>query len=69
MALKFSKVLDSLPATLQPDTVYLLKSGSNVEMHISDSTGSNTYQVAGAAQQGSSEDSIDPFLLMGVSSA
>lgn len=66
--LKFSKTVDSLPASLQPDTVYLVKSGASVTMYVTDSTGSTAHQV-GAPTQGSAEDSIDPFLLMGVSSA
>ena len=67
--LKFQKVNGSLPTTLEADTVYLLKTPTGVEMHVSDSTGASSFRVGGAAQQGSAEDPIDPFLLMGVSSA
>lgn len=66
--LKFQKVDGALPTTLEADTVYLLKTPGGLEMHVSDSTGASSFQVGGAAQQGSAGDPIEPFLLMGVSS-
>lgn len=57
--LKFEKRLNSLPATLTADTVYLVKSGDTVEMFISDSTGTEAHKVG-------AEENIEPFLLMGM---
>lgn len=56
---KFEKRLDSLPATLTANTMYLIKSGDTVEMYLSDNAGTQAYKVG-------SEESIEPFLLMGM---
>lgn len=63
-SLKFSKKLNSLPGTLAPDTVYLVKTGTTVTMYITDSAGTTATPVGG----GGSTVGIEPFLLLGVQS-
>ena len=58
---KFSKRIDALPTTLTPNTLYFIKKGNRVQTYMSDSQGTEALPVGG-----SSEQSIEPFLLMGV---
>lgn len=61
-AIKFQKKLNSLPGTLQPDTMYMVSDGSKVRIYISDSTGTKAEPVVGAVE------GIDPMFFMGVTS-
>lgn len=45
--LKIEKVLNNLPTTLTPDTLYFVKKGNKVETYISDNTGNVAEQVSG----------------------
>lgn len=42
---RFSKVVSSLPGTLDPDTLYLVRSGAGFDLYCSDATGSIAYLV------------------------
>lgn len=64
--LKFAKCLNSLPATLQPDTIYMVLKGAKVEMYVSDSAGATAAPVA---SPGAGAEGIEPLLLTGVTSA
>lgn len=65
--LRIEKVDGSLPGTLAPDTLYFVKSGSNVNTYISDSTGASAYPVTPSA--GAAVVELHPFLLMGAGNA
>jgi hypothetical protein len=43
--LRFQKVVGSLPETLDPDTLYLVRTGAGFELYMSDATGSIAYPV------------------------
>lgn len=43
--LRFSKVVSSLPVTLDPDTLYLVRTGAGFDLYVSDATGSIAYPV------------------------
>jgi len=43
--LRFSKVVASLPAQLDPDTLYLVRVGAGFDLYVSDATGSIAYPV------------------------
>jgi len=43
--LRFAKVVASLPATLAPDTLYLVRTGAGFDLYVSDATGSIAYPV------------------------
>lgn len=58
---KFSKKLDELPETLAPNTMYFIKKGKKVLTYLTNSQGTEAHQIGG-----SSGNSIEPFLLMGV---
>lgn len=64
--LRIEKVDTSLPGTLTPDTLYLVKVGSIVNAYITDSTGSNALPFAVGSAPSSD---IHPFLLMGAGNA
>lgn len=39
MSIKFSKVVPSLPATLEPDTIYFVRTSSGFRIYCSDAQG------------------------------
>jgi hypothetical protein len=43
--LRFQKVVGSLPGTLDPDTLYLVRTGAGFDLYVSDATGSIAYPV------------------------
>jgi hypothetical protein len=43
--LRFAKVVSSLPATLTPNTLYLVRTGAGFDLYVSDATGSIAYPV------------------------
>jgi hypothetical protein len=43
--LRFSKVVSSLPGTLTPNTLYLVRAGAGFDLYLSDATGSIAYPV------------------------
>ncbi|MEJ5199913.1 MAG: hypothetical protein WHX53_13400 [Anaerolineae bacterium] len=43
--LRFSKVVSSLPGILDPDTLYLVRTGAGFDLYVSDATGSIAYPV------------------------
>jgi hypothetical protein len=43
--LRFAKVVSSLPVTLAPDTLYLVRTGAGFDLYVSDTTGSIAYPV------------------------
>jgi hypothetical protein len=45
--LRFAKVVGTLPSTLTPDTLYLVRVGDGVEAYCTDATGSIAYPVGG----------------------
>ena len=58
--LRIEKVLNQLPSTLSPDTLYFVKLPNNtVETHVTDSTGNVSYLAGGG------DGGMDSFLLMG----
>lgn len=65
--LRIEKVDTSLPGTLTPNTMYLVKVGSVVNAYFTDSTGVTAYPVAAGAAPASNE--VHPFLLMGAGNA
>lgn len=44
-AIRFAKVVAGLPATLAPDTLYLVRSGAGFDLFLSDATGAIAYPV------------------------
>ncbi len=44
-AIRFAKVVASLPATLDPDTLYLVRTGAGFDLYCSDATGSIAHAV------------------------
>jgi len=64
--LRIEKVLNSLPSALTGNTLYfvLLNNGS-IQQYITDASGNTAHLTSGSS---SSLNSVDPFLLMGVSS-
>lgn len=60
--LRVEKVNNALPSTLQPNTLYFVKTGNTVVTYISDGTGSQAHKVSG-------EDQPHSFLLMGATNA
>lgn len=61
--LRIEKVLNALPGSLSPDTLYFVKDGSTVDTYITDSSGSTAFKTSGSDT--GNEDQLDPFLLMG----
>jgi len=49
-ALRFTKVVASLPATLDPHTLYLVRAGAGFDLYLSDATGAIAYPVNVPAQ-------------------
>lgn len=49
--IKISKVISTLPGTLVPNTIYLVRTGVGFDIHVVDSTGStaHTLNVSGAS--------------------
>ncbi len=43
--IRFAKVVSSLPAVLEPDTLYLVRVGAGFDLYVSDATGSVAYPV------------------------
>lgn len=43
--LRFSKVVSSLPGILDPDTLYLVRTGAGFDLYVSDATGSIAYPL------------------------
>jgi hypothetical protein len=43
--LRFTKVVGSLPGMLEPDTLYLVRTGAGFDLYVSDATGSIAYPV------------------------
>lgn len=48
--IRFAKVVSSLPGTLDPDTLYLVRVGTGFDLYASDATGSIAYPVNAPAQ-------------------
>ena len=44
-AIRFAKVVASLPAALDPHTLYLVRAGAGFDLHLSDATGAIAYPV------------------------
>jgi|GEM_PF-2518052 len=44
-AIRFAKVVASLPVTLEPDTLYLVRVGAGFDLFVSDATGAIAYPV------------------------
>jgi hypothetical protein len=44
-AIRFAKVVAALPATLDPNTVYLVRAGAGFDLYASDATGSIAYPI------------------------
>lgn len=42
---KFRKEVSQLPATLEPDTIYAIRTGAGFDLYISDSTGAIAYKT------------------------
>jgi hypothetical protein len=61
--LKIAKVT-SVPVILASDTLYFVKTGSIVDIHLSDSTGTSLFKITDNANNNSSD--VDAFLLMGM---
>lgn len=62
MATLLFKKVNTLPATPTADTLYILNSGTGVNLYISNSAGTALLPV----QDPDAGDNVDPFLLMGV---
>jgi hypothetical protein len=45
--MRFEKVVGSLPATLTPDTLYMVRTGAGFDLYVSDATGSIAHPVNG----------------------
>jgi hypothetical protein len=60
-SLRIEKVVGVLPGTLTANTMYMLKIGSSVEIHITDDAGTVAYKASG-------ESDLDSFFLMGAQS-
>jgi hypothetical protein len=43
--IRFAKVVANLPATLEPNTLYLVRVGSGFDLYASDMTGSVAYLI------------------------
>jgi hypothetical protein len=68
MATLSFRVVNALPGVLTPHTMYLVKSGSNVKIYVSNEDGTQALEATGGSGGGTVvEDGIDAFLLMGVS--
>ena len=48
-AIRFSKVVSNLPQQLEPDTIYLVRTGNGFDLYCTDTTGSIAYQIGNAA--------------------
>jgi hypothetical protein len=46
--LRFAKVVANLPATLEPNTLYLVRVGSGFDIYVSDLTGNIAYSINGS---------------------
>jgi hypothetical protein len=44
-AIRFTKVVANLPATLEPNTLYLVRVGAGFDLYASDMTGSVAYLI------------------------
>lgn len=44
MVMKVEKVISALPGTLDPDTIYLVRTGPGFELYVSDTTGAISYE-------------------------
>lgn len=66
--LNFSKIESVLPATLDPDTMYLIKTeaGLVIQVTTSDQANPQPIQAIGGSSQPAAGDSIHPFALLGV---
>jgi hypothetical protein len=42
------KIVSALPATLAPDTVYMIRTGAGFDLYVSDATGSVAHKVNSA---------------------
>jgi len=49
-AIRFSKVVSNLPQQLEPDTIYLVRTGNGFDLYCTDTTGSIAYQVENATK-------------------
>ena len=47
--IRFAKVVGSLPATLQPNTMYLVRTGTGFDLYCSDATGSIAHPINGGS--------------------
>ena len=47
--IRFSKVVSNLPQQLEPDTIYLVRTGNGFDLYCTDATGSIAYQIGNAA--------------------
>lgn len=56
---KLYKVVASLPQTLEPDTIYAVRSGQGFDLYITDQTGSIAYQVNSADPNPSAYSPLD----------
>jgi hypothetical protein len=46
--IRFSKVVSNLPQQLEPDTIYLVRTGNGFDLYCTDTTGSIAYQIGNA---------------------
>ena len=60
--LRIEKLLDALPSQLTGNTLYFIKAGNAVTLHITDKDGTIAYSAGGGTQV----EEIEQFLLMGV---
>jgi hypothetical protein len=61
MAIKFYKVISNLPSTLQPDSVYFVRSGEGVTLYVTDMTGNIGYTLNGVSSEFVNADMVDGF--------
>lgn len=45
MVIRFSKVISALPATLERDTVYIVRAGVGFDLFVSDATGTIAHKI------------------------
>ncbi len=51
--IRFEKVVGSLPATIQPNTVYAVRTGSGFDLYITDATGGIAHTLNSSGAGGS----------------
>jgi hypothetical protein len=61
--MRIEKVNNVLPSTLSANTLYFVKNGNAVVSYVTDNTGTTAYQT------NTTEDKLEPFLLMGATNA